>query len=117
MSSRWQQTWDAEPEIFILLKESDTVEVSREKLINYISALDWSYRRDIDKIVSWDYILLKEAIRCFKNIISPRNERLSKTSPIEFLWQAARTGDSEVADDFIMEFEHLFKAIKGNSDV
>jgi lysine 2,3-aminomutase len=117
MSNRWLQTWDAEPEIYILLKESDNVESAREKLINYISALDWSYRRDFDKIKSWDYILLKEAIRCFINIISPRNERLSNTSAIEHLWQAAKNGDSDVADDFIIEFEHLFKAIKGHSDV
>jgi lysine 2,3-aminomutase len=117
MSNRWQQCWEAEPEIHILLKESDTVETAREKLINYIVALDWSYRRDFDKIKSWDYILLKEATRCFKNIISPRNERLSGTSALEHLWKAAREGDSEVADDFILEFVHLFLAIKGNSAV
>jgi lysine 2,3-aminomutase len=117
MSNRWQQCWDSEPEIHILLKESDNLETAREKLINYISALDWSYRRDIDKIKSWDYILLKEAVRCFNNIISPRNERLSGTSALEYLWKAAQKGDSEVEDDFIFEFLHLFKAIKGHSDV
>jgi len=117
MTNRWQACWDAAPEIFALLKESETVKGAREKLINYIEALDWTYRRDLDTIRSWDYILLKEAVRCLQNIISPRNERLSGTSSLECLWKAARTGDAEVADDFIVEFVHLFKAVKGHSDV
>ena len=117
MNTRWSQCWDAAPEIYSLIKESETLEGAREQLINYLEALDWTYRRDIDTIPSWDYILLKEAVRCFKNIISPRNERLANTSALNYLLIAARTGDAEVQDDFITEFVHLFKAIKGNSDV
>ena len=117
MTPRWQECWDAAPEIYALLKESETLESGREKLISYIDALEWTYRRDIDTIKSWDYILLKEAVRCLKNIISPRNERLAGTSALEHLWTAAVTGDSEVTDDFVDEFVHLFKAVKGQSAV
>jgi lysine 2,3-aminomutase len=117
MTSRWEECWKAEPEIYVLLKESDNVEVAREMLINYLEALEWKYRRDVDEIHSWDYIQLKEAVRCMKNIISPRNERLAGTSALEYLWLAARNGDAEVTDDFIFEFKHLFKAIKGHSEV
>ncbi len=117
MMNRWKNCWSAENEIYTLLKESETIESAREKIINYLEALDWTYRRDLDNIRSWDYILLKEAVRCMKNIISLRNERLSETSALKNLWIAARTGDSEVTDDFIEEFVHLFKAIKGQSDV
>ena len=53
--------------------------------MSYIDALEWTYRRDIDTIKSWDYILLKEAVRCLKNIISPRNERLAGTAALEHL--------------------------------
>ena len=117
MTKKWKDCWNASPEIYTLLKESDTPEAAREKFINYLEALDWGYRRDIGKIASWDYILLKEAVRCFKNIISPRNERLAGTSPLEYLWNAAHTGDAEVTEDFVEEFKHLFKAIKGKSEV
>ena len=117
MTTRWQECWDAAPELYALLKESETLESGREKLISYIDALEWTYRRDIDTIKSWDYILLKEAVRCLKNVISPRNERLAGTSALEYLWTAAVTGDAEVTDDFIDEFVHLFKAVKGQSDV
>ena len=117
MTSRWENCWKSEKEIHVLLKDSETLESAREKIINYLEALEWSYRRDFDNIQSWDYIILKEAVRCMKNIISPRNERLAETSALKNLWIASRTGDSEVSDDFIAEFIHLFKAIKGNSDV
>jgi lysine 2,3-aminomutase len=117
LDDRWRRCWDAGHEIHVLLRESDNLETAREKLINYLVALDWTYRRDLDNIRSWDYILLKEAVRCLKNIISQRNERLAGTSPLEKLWTAAREGDSDVADDFIQEFIHLFKALNGNADV
>jgi lysine 2,3-aminomutase len=117
MSSRWQECWDASPELYALLKGSDSLESAREKLISHLEALDWTYRRDIDTIKSWDYILLKEAVSCLKNIISPRNERLAGTSALEHLWTAAVRGDADVTNDFIDEFVHLFKAVKGQSDV
>lgn len=117
MTTRWQECWNAAPEIHILLKESESFEGAREKLIGYLEALDWTYRRDYDTIKSWDYVLLKEAVATLENILSPRNERLVETSALEALWRAATAGDAEVADDFIDEFVHLFKAIKGQSDV
>lgn len=117
MTTRWQGCWDSSVEIYTLLKESNTVEEAREKLIHQLEALDWSYRRDVVRIRSWDYIVLKEAVRCFKNIISPRNERLAEFSALEHLWAAATDGDSEVSHAFIEEFTHLFKAIKGHMDI
>jgi lysine 2,3-aminomutase len=117
MATRWQDCWNAAPEIHILLKESESLEGAREKLIGYLEALDWTYRRDYHTIPSWDYVLLKEAVATLENILSPRNERLAETSALGYLWTAATTGDAEVADDFIDEFVHLFKAIKGQSDV
>ncbi|MFW9991109.1 MAG: KamA family radical SAM protein [Candidatus Odinarchaeota archaeon] len=118
MIDKWQKCWDASPELYIILKESSTVEDAREKVIRFVEGLSWSYRRDLAaKIESWDYILLKEAIKCFKNIISPRNERLANCSPLEYLWKAAVNGDSDVENGFIEEFYHLFNAIKGRAKV
>ncbi len=117
MLKRWNECWSANPEIYALLKESDSLETARQKVKNYLEALDWSYRCNYEGIISWDYIILKEALRCLINLISPRNERLAQTSPLEHLWLASREGDAEVSDDFISEFLHLFNAIKGHSDV
>ena len=75
-----RSTWDLRT-----FKREWDVRNGREKFMSYIDALEWTYRRDIDTIKSWDYILLKEAARCLKNIISPRNERLAGTAALEHL--------------------------------
>jgi lysine 2,3-aminomutase len=117
METRWTECWNTAPDVHTLLKESRTLESAREKLLNYIEVLDSTYRRDLDEIESWHYILLKEAVLCLKNIVSQRNERLAGTSSLKYVWEAAREGDAKVTDDFVEEFVHLFKAIKGKSEV
>ena len=118
MRMRWKDCWDADPAVYKLLQENDDLEQARIALIRHLDELDWVYRRDVDKAIeSWKYILIKESIRCMKNIISQRNERLAKDSTLRHLWNAARFGDAEVTDDFIEEFVHLFKAINGNAEV
>ncbi len=118
MDPRWKECWDEDPEIYTILKGSSTLEGAREKLIRHLERLDWVYRRDIKQAIpSWKYILIKESVRCMKNIISQRNERLAGTSTLGYLWTATRHGDAEVSDDFIEEFMHLFKAINGHAEV
>ncbi len=117
MASRWQKCWDEAPEIHLLLKGSESLEAAREVIVSYLQSLDWTYRREVAEIDSWDYVLFKEAVECLKNIFSPKNERLAKTSSLERLWRAASDGDAEVADDFVDEFFHLFKAVKVQSEV
>jgi len=118
MRSRWYMCWDADPQIYKILNESDSLELARDRLIKHLEDLDWRYRRDVEQsIESWKYILVKESVRCMKNIISHRNERLAGAPVLKYLWLAARFGDAEVADEFIEEFVHLFKAINGNAEV
>jgi lysine 2,3-aminomutase len=117
MTARWDDCWDAAPEIFILLKESKTLESARNKVARYIEAREWTYFCDLGDIETWDYVLFKEVIRTLKNIISPRNERIAGTSALDHLWQAALNGDANVSDDFIAEFVHFFKALKMKADV
>jgi len=117
MTARWNECWDAAPELYVLMKESKTLESARNKVARYIEAKEWTYSCDVGEIETWDYVLFKEAARTLKNIISPRNERISGTSALECLWRAAMNGDDAVSDNFVDEFVHFFKAIKLNADV
>lgn len=117
MATRWQKCWDVVPEVRLLLKESESLEAAHYEMVSYLQALEWTYRREAADIEPWDYVLFKEAVECLKNIFSPRNERAAKTSSLELLWKAAVTGDAEVADDFVDEFFHLFKAVKVQSEI
>jgi lysine 2,3-aminomutase len=117
MSDRWNKCWAASREIHTLLAESETLESAREKVISYLNTVHWSYRRDLDDVRHWDYVLLREAVRCMSDIISPRSERVAQNSSLEKLWKAAREGDADVSQDFIDEFTHFFRAIKSETGV
>ncbi|MBN1322631.1 MAG: KamA family radical SAM protein [Methanotrichaceae archaeon] len=117
MSDRWKECWDAAPDIHVLLKESANLGEARERIIGYLEALEWMVLRGISIPESWDYILFKEAVRTLKNIISPRYESQVEFSTLEHLWTAAVEGECDVAEDFIEEFVHLFKALKFQADV
>ncbi|MDF0591424.1 KamA family radical SAM protein [Candidatus Methanocrinis natronophilus] len=117
MADRWQKCWDVAPEIYLLLKESESLEAARDVVVGYLQSLDWTRQREAVEIDPWDYVLFKEAVEGLKNLFSPRNERAAKTSSLEYLWEAAVSGDSKVADGFVDEFFHLFKAVKVQADV
>jgi len=117
MTSRWEECWDAAPDLYMLLKESKTLESARNKVARYTEAREWTYSCDVGEIETWDYVLFKEAMHTLRNIISPRNERIASTSALENLWNAALNGDADVSDDFVAEFVHFFKALKLKADV
>ncbi|MFW9994782.1 MAG: KamA family radical SAM protein [Candidatus Odinarchaeota archaeon] len=117
LTKRWQKCWKANPKIYRLLKSSSSLEDARKALIYYLEGIERSYWYEDTQVDSWDYILAIEALKCLKNIMSPRNERLASNSSLKFLWQAASRGDSAVDDGFIEEFYHLFRALKGKAEV
>jgi len=101
----------------MLLRESETLEDARNRFVNYLNTLNSGYQHQFREIESWDYVIFREGIRCLNSILSPRNELLTGTSSLEYIWTAAKKGDSMVSDGFIDEVAHLFKSIKVQSDV
>ena len=73
MTDRWDTCWDAAPGLYVLLKESKSLESARNKVARYIEAREWTYACDVSEIEAWDYTIFKEAVRTLKNIISPKN--------------------------------------------
>lgn len=117
VSKRWQKCWDVAPDVYSLLNESTSIEAARQNIMNYLNATEMAFRNDFYELSNAGYILLRYALRVLKNFFSKRYERMAGTSPIEYLWKAARNGESEVTEDFIDEFEHLFRALKGHTRV
>jgi lysine 2,3-aminomutase len=117
MPRRWQKCWHAAPDIYLLFRESLTQEACRSKIMNYLNSTEMAFRNDFYELSNAEFILLKNALLVLKNLFSRRNERIAETSPLQHLWKAARTGDSDVTADFIDEFEHLFKALKAHARV
>lgn len=117
MSKRWRKCWHVVPDIYLLLKESKSLDGSRQRIMNYLNATEMTFRNDFYELSHAEFVLFKHALIVLKNLFSKRYERIANASPIEYLWKAALNGDSEVADGFIDEFEHLFRAIKGHTRV
>ena len=51
--NRFVKLWKANEEIYLLLKNSENLELAREKLIRHLEAIEWAYRNKTDKIESW----------------------------------------------------------------
>jgi len=117
MGKRWKHCWQVAPDIYFLLKESNTIEAARQKIMNYLNTTEMAFRNEFYELSNSQFVLFKYALQVLKNLFSKRSERIADTTPLTFIWKAARHGDSEVADDFIDEFEHLFRAIKGNTRI
>lgn len=117
MNKRWKNCWHVAPDVYLLLKESSNLETARQKMMNYLNATEMGFRNDFYEQTTAEFILFKHALLVLKNVFSKRYERFAENSPLEYLWEAAREGDCEVAVDFIDEFEHLFRAIKGHTRV
>jgi lysine 2,3-aminomutase len=117
LSERWHKCWNVAPDVFSLLKESINIKTARLRMMDYLNNTEIAFRNDYYELSNAEYILLRQALGVLKNFFSNRYERIAETSPIEYLWKAARNGDCEVTQDFIDEFEHLFRAIKGNTRV
>lgn len=114
---RWKSCWHVAPDIYQLLKESKNLEPARQKIMNYLNATESAFRNDYFELSTSEFIIFKNALKVLKDIFSKRYERIADASPLGKLWMAARDGDSDVADDFVDEFEHLFRGIKGYSKV
>ena len=114
---RWKRCWNLAPDVYTLLRESRSVETARKRIMAFLENIAIEFRSEDLDITSWDFILLRDATLALKSLIASKNERLSGDSALKYLWEAAREGDAPVDQGFIDEFEHLFRALKGQAKV
>jgi lysine 2,3-aminomutase len=115
---RYEDLWERDPAIHRLLRESESLEVGRERLFNYLKDLEWKYRCGKLDGHKLEWATAMEALKVFYNLLSPRNEQIAGFGTLTYLWRLARedeTVQSEISLGFIEEFKHLFKAINGQS--
>jgi lysine 2,3-aminomutase len=114
------ELWKEDPAIYEILRTSSTVEEARRRLFDYLNELEWDYFTG--KRVEHPLIeaTAHDAIKVFRNIISPRNEVYTGFSALSYLWRIAR-GDEKALEEvdvgFLLEFKHLFKAINARPDI
>ncbi len=112
-----EDVWNANPEMKRILLESNTVEEARNKLYDYYNQLDKDFwLRNVD-YHALEKMNVRSCLKVMKNMLIPKNEKLSKFSVIEYLWKLAREQEVEEvpSQGFLYEFLHLFKGTLGKS--
>ncbi len=111
--------WAEDARVYDILTECETFEQAREPLAGYLDEREWAYRKGGFELPDIEIAKALEAIRVFKNLISPRSEQLAGFSTLRLLWRLAQFGAAQahVSAGFIEEFAHLLKAINGQSGI
>lgn len=111
--------WAEEPRVYDILAKCETFEEAREPLAAYLAEREWNYRQGDRDLPDIEVAKALEAIRVFKNLISPRSEQLAGFSTLRLLWRLAKHDATyaAVSAGFIDEFVHLSKAMNGRSGI
>ncbi len=118
-----EQLWSTEPKIKQILKNSKHVEEARHLIFDYMNRLD----RDLYNMKSDTYFVnlniiekrnAKECIRVLMNTMRSENEHLTKSSPLEALYDIVHGKEKAldaVTEAFLCEYLALFLGITGKA--
>lgn len=116
-----QRLWEANPEIYSLLKNAPDVEAARDALFTYLEKSERNIFALDNDLHILEKATVREGIRVFKSIIGPINESRTGVSALKHLYELAR-GENEgtnnpVSVGFLLEFINLFRSIIGKSNI
>ena len=118
-----EQLWSTEPRIKQIIKNSKHVEEARHLVFDYMNRLD----RDLYNMKSDTYFVnlniiekrnAKECIRVLMNTMRSENEYLTKSSPLEALYDIVHEREKAldaVTEAFLCEYLALFLGITGKA--
>ncbi|MDW5561941.1 MAG: KamA family radical SAM protein [Methanomassiliicoccus sp.] len=104
------------PELFELLASDDDIEDVRINIFNLTSRLEFSYHSLYWQIDALERVNALYCIQVLRNLISPRNEKLSGCSTLTDMVRIARSG--EIGDEdraLFVDFYHIVKGAMGMS--
>jgi lysine 2,3-aminomutase len=113
--------WEANSEIYKLLKKVPNLESARDKLYSFLEKAE---RRIFEKDNDFHILekaTVRECIRAFKSIIGPINEYRTEFSALDCLWKLANNKNEELTQEisvgFLEEFINLFRGVSGKSNI
>ena len=116
-----QLLWEANPKLHQLLSESASLEDARDSVFEYLERTERELFELDNELHILEKATVREAIRVFKSIIGPINEKRTSMSALDCLWRLARGKRSKLKRDvsvgFLTEFVNLFRAVAGRSNI
>ncbi|MFH1296167.1 MAG: KamA family radical SAM protein [Bacteroidota bacterium] len=116
-----QRLWESNPEIYELLKKSESLEDARENLYSYLEKAERKVFQVDNDLHILEKSTVRESIRVFRSVIGPVNEFRTEFSALDCLWKLARNHRDEmtgkISAGFLMEFINLFRGVTGKSNI
>jgi len=109
------------PALESIFKSADTIETKRRKIKRFLSDMLASTFDDNPTIPPLEWVLARDAIGVFRNILSVRNERLAGFSFLKyvdaFMNRVGITDLPPPSAGFLAEFEHLLRGVAGKTGI
>jgi lysine 2,3-aminomutase len=119
--SRLLKKLDISPPLKEILLSSDPIQVKRKSVRHFLSSMLHAIFDDDPTIPPLEWILTRDAITVFRNILSTRSEKLAGYSFLQYLHDLLHKenlkGMQKPSSGFFAEVEHLLKGIMGRSGV
>ncbi len=116
-----QRLWEANPEIYAILLNADSLENARDNLYTYLSQKERAVFDIANSLHILEKATVRECVRVFKSIIGPVNEYRTGVSALKILWELACKPNAaistEISIGFMLEFIHLFRGVQGKSNI
>ena len=112
---------DHTPALKEILLSSDSVETKRGKIRKFLSDMLIATFEDNPSIPPLEWVLTRDAIGVFKNILSTRSERLAGYSLLQHMDDLLHKDDLEdtrgIGPGFLAELENLLRGVVGKTGV
>jgi lysine 2,3-aminomutase len=111
--------WDADPDIYRILRECSTLEEARDRIYEYLEQHESALMHDETPVHVLEWVNMRDCRRTLKLIFARRSERLCEFSALAAVWRLARgeQPDPPVSVAFIEDLRHLFIGLVGKSRI
>jgi len=121
IQKRLNKILDIAPALKENMLSLDPIETKRKKIRAFLSDMLVATFEDNPLIPPLEWIMTRDAITVFRNILSKRNERLAGYSFLVYINDLLHKGDLRgiemPASGFFAELEHLLKGIMGKTGI
>ncbi len=113
--------FSANPVIYTILRDSDSLPTARSFLMSYIEELTRYLHRSGQRYKGLEYDLQLSCLDAFREIISIRSEKLTRYSLLKEMWLLAQERIDEASPDltaaFVEDLYHIMIGMRGKSGV
>lgn len=111
-------TWENNPEVYHILKQSEDVETARRLTYTYLLSREIALAEMATPMHPLEAAIVRDAISTMKNVISHRSERLAGFSAFNAMWRLAhadKQATEELTRGFFEDVGNLLLAVRGES--